>query len=136
MTTVRSMADQGWLVPSSHHHCRNVRCRLAPPYYRYQDDRYNEVTVEEFADRIALGLKIRDRAADHVSAEAGEYLKRMVDAEGHRFRDPTDAEAEQSKKRAPVIGGCWICKKHACKLTDYSRASWVCRALRHDPSAK
>lgn len=96
-------------------------------YYKYKDPvKFGDLTTLELADRIALGLPLRDRASEHISEAADEHLKPMVDKDGSHFREATDAEKKFGKKRVPLSDMCWICKKYVQNGKGYHRTSWVC----------
>ena len=95
--------------------------------YKFKDKKYEDVTIKEFADRIAKGLKLRDRPSNHIALNADECLSPMIGSDGSHFRDPSPAEKRQKKKRVPIAGSCWVCKKYATCTTDYHPTPWVCK---------
>ena len=102
-------------------------------YYKYKDNGTYDIGIGEFANRIAKGLKKRERRCDHEGGLCDEYLVPITDDDGLHYREATDAEARTGKQKVPLDDSCWICKKYATSSNGpnrYHRTVFCCKECR------
>mmetsp|Transcript_29295 Transcript_29295/g.85167 ORF Transcript_29295/g.85167 Transcript_29295/m.85167 type:complete len:208 (-) Transcript_29295:188-811(-) len=99
-------------------------------YYKYKDKNTYDFGVGEFSNRIAKGIRKRDRREDHNADPNDKCLTPIVDEDGFHYRDATEGERRRGKTHVALHDSCWICKKYAtgCKGTDrYNQTVWCCK---------
>ena len=102
-------------------------------YYKYKDKDTYDIGIGEFANRIAKGIKKRERRFDHEGDLCDEYLVPITDDEGIHHREATDAEKRTGKQKVPLDDSCWICKKYATSsqgANRYHRTVFCCKECR------